>query len=438
MCFCCVKKKAYAGIVVTASHNPKEYNGIKIYWKNGAQITRVREKKIEAFIRTCSNETPPEEQKDPIEVINEEIAEEYLSKVEKNSLRSLNNNVKLNIAYTALNGLGAKFIKRILQNSSFYDVKFVDKQCIPDGMFSHVKSPNPEDTESLEDLLILAKEIRADVAIANDPDVDRLSVAVPNENFSSYKILTGNEVGSILGSRILEKRKNENQKRLAISTVVSSRILKHIATKNNSSYVDATTGFPNIMNLAEKRNKFFNEKLIFAYEEALGYNIEDFVKDKDGICAAARFVDIVAELRQENKTIINELERIELEYGIFRDLQWSIFFENEHGRKMLTALMNNLRNNHKIGENFAGAIIEEKKDLINEIKGQKTNILIFKLSNEIRLTIRPSGTEPKLKFYTEIINKETKKEKLNEVSLELSEKLRKFKFELLSFLNIKK
>jgi phosphomannomutase len=366
--FAVTELKAQAGIMITASHNPPEDNGIKIYGHTGAQLIAPMTTQIESILDEAPSYTDiPRSQTEP-KSAPESVIDAYFSK-----LPHCTRHDEIKIVYTPMHGVGEPYARRAFKQAGFENIQVVESQAKPDGNFPTVKFPNPEEPGALDEAIKLAKETKADLILANDPDVDRLAVYVEN------RALTGNEIGILLGNYLIENYQGD-KKPLVMTTLVSSRMLSKIAAAHQIDYAETLTGFANIMHGALKREAEQNVKFLFAYEEALGYCIGDQVRDKDGISAAVLFAQLFADLKAKNKTVCQELNRLFETYGFYQNISWSVRGELSH---ILAQ-----------AENLAG---------LTKQTSSVPGLILYTGEHDLRLIIRPSGTEPKIKFYAEII-----------------------------------
>lgn len=409
--FAVLDRRAAGGVVITASHNPPEYNGYKVYWENGAQIIPPVDEEISARIdEAACSELPwmsPEEaaQQGRIVPLGEEIIDDYLRGLEHLRPRSdESERSKLVLAYTPLHGVGAYVAERALARAGFVHVHVVSSQRDPDPAFPTVRFPNPEEPGAMDSLLALARETQADLAFANDPDADRLAVAVRTAR-GTYRQLTGDELGILLGAWVL---KLATERVIVATTIVSSRMLGVLAKNRGARYVETLTGFKWIANatLAVEHQ----EKIPFAYgyEEALGYAVGPLVRDKDGISAMVAFAELAAGCRRDGRTVLDELESLYRHYGLYVTSQKSLPFDPRAGGP---ALGDRLR--ARPPERIAGRTVRSVTDVLRgerrhaegtheAIDLPRSDVLVYETEGDARIIVRPSGTEPKLKCYYEI------------------------------------
>ncbi|CAH6836336.1 Phosphoglucomutase [Vibrio chagasii] len=403
---------AAAAVVVTASHNPPEYNGFKVYWENGAQIIPPHDAGIAAEIDSAATKPIPlmslsdAETQGKLVWLTEGYYQTYRAAINqspfvKNDIESANTT----IAYTAMHGVGAQMAEDLLHDSGFHKVFSVAEQREPDGHFPTVNFPNPEEKGAMDLVVNLAKSVDADIACANDPDADRFAVAVRTGD-GSYKMLTGDQVGVLFAHYLLSKPHTKNQ--LVGNSIVSSTLLEKVANSHDATYFQTLTGFKwlaNIgMHLEDEQNEF-----LFAYEEALGYTIGTQVRDKDGLSAIVVFAQLVEELKSQGRTVWDLLAQISFEHGVHTNAQRSIALDPDSpsiGSKLRAA-------QPKTINGIAISVIEDLHSSLRFITGGATeainlpasDVLIYHLEDGSRIIVRPSGTEPKVKVYYETVTK---------------------------------
>ncbi|MBW2733908.1 MAG: phospho-sugar mutase [Deltaproteobacteria bacterium] len=399
---------AAAAIVVTASHNPPEYNGYKVYWENGAQIIPPHDASIAQAIEVAATEEIPFE---PLEqaLASEQVThfgadlwQRYLDGVAALSVHTNEGNrADFVLAYTPLHGVGAEATERALKRAGFTQVHTAASQREPDGRFPTVRFPNPEEPGAMDAVLELAHEHGAELAIANDPDADRLAIAARHGD--DYRMLSGDQIGVLLGLDRLESLPaSEQASALVATTVVSSRLLGRAATARGSRYLETLTGFKWIINSAldlEHAGAHF----VFGYEEALGYCVGSLVRDKDGISAAVVFAELAAALAHQGLTVFDRLATLYRTHGVHLTQQKSLALSPHRDPKTPT-LGDALRATPP--SHIAGRVVERARDL-NAGEGDlaPSDVLIYELAGDARVVVRPSGTEPKLKCYYEICEK---------------------------------
>ncbi|HSF17289.1 MAG TPA: phospho-sugar mutase [Vicinamibacteria bacterium] len=361
---------AAAGVVITASHNPPEYNGYKVYWQNGAQIIPP----IDSAILAAIEQAPPAS---AIPRAREwrrvDLEETYLDAVA--GLTFLSGADKIRIAYTALHGCGQKLFLEALSRQGLDDVHPVAEQAEPDGAFPTVRFPNPEEPGSMDHVIALAQERDCDIALAHDPDADRLGAAVRDRR-GDYVTLNGNEIGVLLAHHILNHTRAK--KPLVVSTIVSSRMLSEMARRLGVRYEDTLTGFKWIANAALRIEAEERCQFVYGFEEALGYAIGTVVRDKDGIGAGLVLAEMAASLKSSGKTLLDELASLHGRYGYFATRQKSL-------------------------ADVASEDVVARLERWRKPAAHREGVLVYDLDEGGRVAVRPSGTEPKLKFYLEVV-----------------------------------
>lgn len=403
--------KTAAGIVVTASHNPPQYNGFKVYWDNGAQIIPPHDSGIAAEIDKAAEQPlhilslEEAEAKGLLVWLNEDYYAEYRATQNNNPL--LQNDcapAALSLAYTAMHGVGAEMAETLLKDAGFEHVYSVEEQRHPDGTFPTVNFPNPEEAGAMDMVMALAKQHNAELACANDPDADRFAVAVRRPD-GEYQMLTGDQVGVLFGHYLLNLPR-ENSACVG-TTIVSSSLLQQVAKAAGAEYFETLTGFKWLTNVGMMKETETHPYL-FAYEEALGYTIGSAVWDKDGLSALVTFAQLTAALAKQGKTVWDQLEEIYRQHGFYFNAQKSLALKP--GAPSIGAKLRANQPKTIAGHNIASyddlnACVryfadgtEEKIDL------PASDVLIYRLENGSRVIVRPSGTEPKLKCYYEVVS----------------------------------
>ena len=406
---------ACAGVMVTASHNPPEYNGYKVYWGNAAQIIPPIDEYIARAIHGAplGKDVPRMDVKDArakglVVSVSPSVERSYLDAVRALSVRA-GGRRDLPIVYTPLHGVGKKLAKLALAEAGFSNVHVVAEQAEPDAAFPTVAFPNPEEKGAMDLSFALAAKVNASLVLANDPDADRLAVAVPGKA-QGYVQLTGNQVGVVLGHYLLTRGPHDGQ-RVVLASIVSSPMLGVIARKLGVHYEETLTGFKWIANRAMELEPK-GERFVFGYEEALGYTVGDVVRDKDGISAAVLFAELAAVLASEGTTVLEYLEAIHREHGLFVSSQVNVTKKGSSGAAEIRALMDRLRgaNVPKIGalsvaakSDFQAQVRTASDGTKSPIALPKTNMVSFDLEGGSRIIARPSGTEPKVKFYFDVV-----------------------------------
>ncbi len=405
--------RATAGIVITASHNPKEYNGYKVYNRHGGQITDGMAKAITEEINLVEDElrvsvlTQKEaEEKGLLIWVGEEVLSAYLEKTKGLVLRPdiiEGISTELQIVYTPLHGTGYIPVKRLLRDVGFKNVHIVPEQAEPDPDFSTVKYPNPEEHEAFTLALDLAQKVRADIVLGTDPDADRLGVAVRDEK-GEYVILTGNQIGALMIDYILEMRKFNGSlpaNGIVVKTIVTSRLGVEIAKKYGVGYLDVLTGFKYI---GEKIKEYYEDgsyTFLFGYEESCGFLIGDYVRDKDAVQACLIAAEMAAYYKTRKMSLLDRLQQLFEEYGYYREEVVSFTLQGIEGQERIGRIMDFLRENAP--EVVGGINIAVVKDYLKPTGLPKANVLHYTLEDGSWFCVRPSGTEPKLKIYFSVV-----------------------------------
>lgn len=395
---------AQAGVMITASHNPPKDNGYKVYLDHGAQITPPIDTEIAEAIADAAASWEPagpagsaEEVHSAADIVDSApaLVDDYLQAI--TGLLRLPDRRSVAVVYTALHGVAAATFRAAFALAGFPPVVEVAEQAEPDPDFPTVAFPNPEEPGALDLALDLAARTDADVVLANDPDGDRLGVAVPTSS-GDWRVLRGDEIGVLLADHLL--RADTGDDRLVVTTVVSSRVLAALAAHHGVHYEETLTGFKWIAEAARRRSDL---RFVLGYEEALGYAIGDVVADKDGISAGLVFAELVADLLDRGSSVESRLEELAERHGLHLTRQVSVRFDDRAtGALRQRELMDGLRSAPPTG--FGEVAVARITDL-NRGEGElpPTNALRFDLVDGTRIMVRPSGTEPKVKYYLEVI-----------------------------------
>lgn len=419
-----------AGIVITASHNPKEYNGYKVYGNDGGQITDEAAKEILSYIdaadifedvKVMALEKAEKEGK--LEYITEEVDKAYYHQVETLCIRKdliKEKASELKIIYTPIHGSGNIPVRTMLNKLGFTNVAVVKEQELPDGNFPTAPYPNPEDKRVFELAIEMAKETAPDLIFGTDPDCDRIGVVV-KESADSYKVLTGNQVGILLSDYILNARKEMgtlSEQDTIVKTIVTSDMVKPIAMHYGTQVMDVLTGFKYI---GEKIKEFLEtgaNNFVFGYEESYGYLSGDFVRDKDAVIASVLIAEMALYYRTQGKNLYEALEDLFKQYGYYREDLVSIQMEGKDGQEKIQAIISNLRENAP--KEVGGIRVVRVEDYklskaYNVLEGEEeaiflptSNVMKFILEDGSWFVVRPSGTEPKMKIYVSIIGQDEK------------------------------
>jgi len=414
--FAVKRLRAAAGVVVTASHNPPEYNGYKVYWENAAQIIPPVDARIAAWIARApvARDVP----RPPVAELRArghlvappaDIERAYLDEVLALGVHPSDGDRALRIVYTPLHGVGDALVRRLLDEAGFTDVASVSSQQRPDGAFPTVAFPNPEEPGAMDLAFALARERRADLVLANDPDADRLAVAVLAGG--ELRQLTGNELGVLLGHYLLTEKTPPARPRAVLASIVSSPMLGRIATDLGVRYEETLTGFKWIANRAMDLEREGWE-FVFGFEEALGYCVGSAVHDKDGISAALLAAELAAVLRARGQTLCDALDAIARRWGVFTSSQVNVTRKGPDGGAAIGAMMRALRDSPpaRIGEDEVVAVSDYHVGTRLDVRARASspltlptsNVLSFDLASGSRVIARPSGTEPKAKFYFDV------------------------------------
>lgn len=406
-----------SGIILTASHNPKEYNGYKAYWEDGAQIIAPHDENIIAEVQkiTSPDEIKFTPNKDLIEIIGEDIDQAYLKKVKSILLSpdaiQANNHVPM--VYTSIHGTGIKLIPRVLAEAHFDNVHVVPEQAIISGDFPTVKSPNPEEPAALDMALKLGEKVKAEIVMASDPDADRMGMAALN-NHGDLQLLNGNQTAILFTNYILTRRSALgllDGKQYMVKTIVTSELIKTICESYKVDLLDCYTGFKWIAN--EVRNLEGKAEYIGGGEESYGYMPASFIRDKDAVCSCLMMAEMAAWAKSEGNTIFELLQDIYIKYGFSKEQGISIVRKGKSGAEEIVAMMKEYR------ENPIKEICGSKVCIIRDFQLLKefdlksgevrdldypatSNVLQYFAEDGTKVSIRPSGTEPKIKFYIEV------------------------------------
>ena len=413
--------KCIAGIMITASHNPPKYNGYKVYWEDGAQIVPPTDKEIIEEVNkiqdysTIKKITQEEaESKKLYNVIGNEIDEKYMKALEKLVLNPdvIKKEKDLKIVYTPLHGTGNKPVRTILKRLGFENVYVVKEQELPDGDFSTVDYPNPEDPKAFKLALDLAKEKDADIVLATDPDADRLGVYAKDSKTGEYKSFTGNMSGLLIAEYELSQKQERNmipKNGVLIKTIVSSNLADSIAKNYKIGLIEVLTGFKYIGEQIKLFEQTHEHTYLFGFEESYGCLIGTHARDKDGIAAVMALCEAASYYKDKGLTLWDQMINIYEKYGYYKEDLMSLTFEGVTGAKQIQDIMNNLRSNvpTKIGDYSVERFRDYKTEKIIDMKTKEesktglpvSNVLYFELENDSWVCVRPSGTEPKIKFY---------------------------------------
>lgn len=436
-----------SGIVVTASHNPKEYNGYKVYWEDGAQIGQELADAITENILKIDNfeDIKVMDEKEALDkglltILGSEIDDIYVSKVKELALREdIDKDIK--VIYTPLNGTGNVLVRRVLRERGFSNISVVPEQENPDPDFTTAPFPNPEDTRAFEYAEGLGQKLEADLLIATDPDCDRLAIMVRNKD-GKYVSFNGNQTGAMLVRYIVEARKELGKlpaNGFIVKSIVTGNLGRAIAEKYGVKTFESLTGFKNICGKANELEKTGDYKFVFGYEESIGYVTGDFVKDKDGVISSMMLCEAAAYYKKQGKNLIDVLEETYKEFGYYREKQISLVLEGIEGSRRISRMMEVYRKEYPT--EIKGVKLVEYADYkygkeVNIITGGETksdipasNVLKFTLEDGSWYAVRPSGTEPKIKIYlySKADNNEAAEEKISSMEEVVLSKLHSVK-----------
>lgn len=407
-----------AGIMITASHNPANYNGFKVYGEDGAQMPPQDADKVTEFVRSVANPLEIEiiddsQSNDFITIIGKEVDDSYLKDILTVTIDDelINRSgSKLNMVFTPLHGTGKMLGERALSQIGFTNVSLVEEQAIADPNFTTVTSPNPEELSSFEYAIRLGEELSADLLVATDPDADRLGAAVKLPN-GEYRVLTGNQLASLMVHYILTKKSEKQElpeNGLVLKSIVSSELPARICEKYDVEMKNVLTGFKFIAEQIKEAQRTQSNEFLFGFEESYGYLVKPFVRDKDAIQALVLLAEMATYYMEKNQTLYDALLEIYKEFGYFKEKTISVTKSGMEGLKEITRLMQDIRNN--LPTSFGGIKVNFTEDYsvgkrmlsdgkIELLDLPNANVLKFFLEDGSWIAIRPSGTEPKIKFY---------------------------------------
>ncbi len=426
-----------SGVVVTASHNPKEYNGYKAYWDDGAQVTPPHDMNIIAEVNKIAgvDDVKFEKNADLIIEIGEDIDAKYLEEVKKQSLSPevLTRHNDMRIVYSPIHGTGITLVPKILEKYGFKNVHIVEEQAAPDGNFPTVVYPNPEEADAMKLALEKAKAIDADLIMATDPDADRVGIGVRN-NKGEFQLLNGNQAASLLVYYMLKRWAERGQldgNQFVIKTIVTTDLILDIARKFNVEYYETLTGFKYIASVIRELEG--KKKFIVGGEESYGYLIGDFVRDKDAVSSCAMLAEMAAWAKDNGKSVFELLTEIYMEFGFYKESLISIVRKGKAGAEEINEMMKNLR--AAPPRSIQGSPVVKIYDYLNlEVKDvstgavekldfPKSNVLQFITADGTKVSARPSGTEPKIKFYFSVKAPLENSEKFDEVQKALDARI---------------
>jgi phosphoglucomutase len=433
-----------AGIVITASHNPKEYNGYKVYWEDGAQVLPPHDKGIIQEVRAITSMDDVLFDRNPslIHSVPASVEEQYLQHLKQviREPQAILAAAETAIVYTSIHGAGITMIPKALQSLGFTNVHIVEKQATPDGNFSTVQSPNPEEREALALALELGESTHAELVLGTDPDTDRVGLAIRNPE-GKLVLLNGNQAASILVHYQLEHLLSQGKlmpKHYIAKTIVTTDLLERIAQKFGVRWYDTLTGFKFIAGVI--RQKEGVEEFVAGGEESYGYSVGEFVRDKDAVLSSVVFCEIAAWCKANNTTLWDYLMSIYSSCGLFHEELVSITKKGIDGLQQIKSMMASLRENppHTLG----GSRVEHILDISNGTRRNtqtgttealdlpSSNVLQFILADGSKISARPSGTEPKIKFYFSMCTTLTNRSEYNALREEIESRIMNIRREL--------
>lgn len=409
----------FTGVMITASHNPSDYNGYKVYGQDGGQMPPQDADALTAFVRSVENplevETLSLEEAKAaglIHMIGQEVDKAYLEEIKSVTINPdlLQESKDLVVVYTPLHGTGEMLSKTSLEQAGFTGLRIVEEQAVPDGDFTTVKSPNPEEPGAFEYAIKLGKETEADLLLATDPDADRLGAAVrlPDGN---YQVITGNQIAALLLDYILYARKESGQlprNSAAVKSIVSSELPTAIAKAYGVEMIDVLTGFKFIAEQIKQYEETGQHTFVFGFEESYGFLVKPFVRDKDAIQAVLLLTEVAAHFKNQGRTLYDGLQDLYKKYGYFTEKTISITIPGVEGAAKIKALMAQLRADAPkefgglkvaLTQDFANQTQTDANDVMTPIPLPSSDVLKYILEDGSWVAARPSGTEPKIKFY---------------------------------------
>ncbi|MEM7402846.1 MAG: phospho-sugar mutase [Myxococcota bacterium] len=414
--FTTVALRALGAAMVTASHNPATDNGVKIYRSDGAQmmendsvpIAQLMQQAPSVSTMVCLSQQQ-QRQLGLRHVVEQKTIDAYFAAI--TALPVYHNHQqqpkRIKVVHTPLHGVARDWAVRALHEAGFDRVHVVPQQADPNPQFPTTPYPNPQDPHALQLAIKQAQQLSADLLLANDPDADRLAVCVPNAATGAWEMLDGNAIGVLLADWILSCcQRSSGVKPLVVTTVVSSRLLSCIAQHYGASYAESLTGFRHIAQTVRQHHAaHHHQQFVFGYEEALGYCLSPTLVEKDGICAAAAFARLFVQLQQQGKTVQQQLDELALQHGLHHTHQFSLAFAGATGAQRMAEVMVYLRSNPQLLPHGAGWQ-QQQVMFCDLLQGDgnfpKANVLVWQVAQQGRIVARPSGTEPKMKFYVEL------------------------------------
>ncbi|NOY37789.1 MAG: phospho-sugar mutase [Chlorobi bacterium] len=433
-----------SGIIITASHNPKEYNGYKVYWEDGAQIITPHDKNIIREVKNIKDirEVAFNGPKENIEMIGKSVDEAYLKMVISMQLNAnaVRRQRDMGIVYTPIHGTGVHLVPEALHRFGFKNIIRVPEQEINDGNFPTVKSPNPEEHAALQLAIDKAKETGAELVLGTDPDGDRVGIAVKDHD-GTFVLFNGNQTATVLLYYLLRQWKAGKKlkgREFIVKTIVTTEILSIMAEHFGVKHYDVLTGFKYIADMIRKKEG--KETFIAGGEESYGYLVGDFVRDKDAVTSSCMIAETAAWARDQGKNLIGLLREIYLEFGYYKEQLVTMVQKGKEGAEEIRRIMDDLRHNPPETINGANVMLvhdylkQQTIDQISHLRYQidlpQSNVLQFVLHDGSKISVRPSGTEPKIKFYISVNTKVDRPEDYQEAGKLLEERIKMIRKDL--------
>lgn len=425
--------KCDSGVVITASHNPKEYNGYKAYWKDGAQLVPPHDKNVinEVNAITDFDQIQFQPNLNLIKSISPDVENAYYEEVKKliPKKESIHRQKDITLVYSSLHGAGITMVPECLKRIGFTNVSVVEDQKHPDGNFPTVQSPNPEEQSAMLLALNKAKELNAELVMATDPDTDRVGIGIKNNN-GEYFLLNGNQAFSLMMAFIMKNLKETRNAYIA-KTIVTTELVDTLARHYGIECYNTLTGFKYIAELMRELDG--KKKFIAAGEESYGYMVGDFVRDKDAVSACAFFAALAAAAKDEGQNLYEWLVQMYVDFGFYKEGLVNLVRKGAEGEQQIKALMEKFRNNPptSIGGLQVVRFLDYKASVEKNHKGEtkaitlpKSDVLQFYIEDGSKISVRPSGTEPKIKFYISVNAKLDSVQNFDWVSRQLDEKIK--------------
>lgn len=433
--------KCHSGVVITASHNPKEYNGYKAYWSDGAQLVPPHDKNVIAEVNAIKGfgQIKFEGDNSRIKTIGPEVEQAYYEAVKKliPGKESIKAQSDIKIVYSSLHGTGITMVPECLKQIGFTNCIIVESQKEPNGGFPTVESPNPEERSAMQQALQMATDTKAEIVMATDPDTDRVGIGIQNDK-GEFFLLNGNQAFALMIWFILKNLKNDPRHYIA-KTIVTTELVDTIAKVLNVECVNTLTGFKYIAELIEERKK--DRLFVAAGEESYGYMVGDFVRDKDAVSACAFFAAMAAVAKDQGKSLYDWLKDIYIEFGFYKEGLVNLVRKGADGAAQISTMMEQFRNNPPAefnGEKVIRALDYKtgvEKDLLTghktEIRMPKSDVLQFYTEAGSKISVRPSGTEPKIKFYISVNERLPNREQFESVDKILSTRIQQIEKQLI-------